>query len=108
MWPAAVGKLCPPPILTAGDPDGSVSMTRTASLPPRPDTESLSAQWVKKVSSSNKEYSELRGFPLLLDFCCCCVLETAGELVSGALSRTATTLLQSSDTTGADWGGGEF
>lgn len=114
---AADDKLCPPPILVAEGTDGSVSMTITPSLlhsaeslvvkehegPLGADAESLSgAQRVKKFSSSNREYSEVRGL-LLLDLCCCCVLRLAGKLVSGILSRTATTLLQSSDITGVDW-----
>lgn len=70
--------------------------------PPGADTESPSgAQRVKNVSSSNSEYSELRG--LLLPDCCCCVLGLAGVLVSGTLSWTATILLGSCDRAAADW-----
>lgn len=67
------------------------------------DTESLSgAQRVKNVSSSNREYSEVRGL-LLLHLCCCCALGLAGVLVSGTVSWTATILLGSCDVTGVDW-----
>lgn len=76
--------------------------------PPGPDTESLSgAQRVKNVSSSNREYSELRGL-LLLGLCCCCVLGLAAVLVSGTLSWTATILLGSCDVTGVDWGAADW
>lgn len=109
---AACDKFCPHDFI-AEETDGSVSITITSSLHSAEssavneheggDAGSLSgAQRVKKVSSSNREHSEVTGLSLL-DLCCCCVLGLAGELMSGTLSRTATTLLQSSDITGVDW-----
>ncbi len=135
MWTlersGAEEKLCPPLIFTDEEAEpcggwstcwgcGSASTTITPSWshsaessvvkehegPPGVDTESLSgAQRVKNVSSSNREYSELRGL-LLLDLCC--VLELAGVLVSGTLSWTATILLGSCEVTGVDWGAADW
>lgn len=128
MW-TAEEKLCPPLSLPA-EPcagwstcwgRGSVSTITTPSWshsaespvakehegPPRADTESPSgAQRVKNVSSSNREYSELRGLWLLA--LCCCVLGLAGVLVSGTLSWTVTMLLGSCDVTGVDWGAADW
>lgn len=78
--------------------------------PLRAVTESPSgAQRVKKVSSSNREYSAVGRLWLLA--LCCRVLGLVGVLVSGTFSWTIITLQGSSDVMGvdlgaADWGKG--